>query len=384
MTGSTNHFPVNWIDGMKINKNHFIDQDKAFSQQIGNAIRVRTHETNYGLLESPGEKQPVNIVMNIENDQKVHIRVIRCKAVTCGGFYIDLGGTETHPMETSSVYPHISGDLSALKENEFFVAVSVNPFKRIPYGDPNPEEEPLRYPYTVPEYKVHLLPAAETASDPGPYELVIGKLSVRNGLVQIDESFIPPCTTVYSHPSLIDLHSKITALLGNMEMLSLSIIQKTLQKDQQHKLASVIGYITENMLMYLNAHMYRFRKIIKHSPPLEMADCIAGLARVIKNSIDSRPSASKEELLNYFVEWFDLNQAQFESLTNDVINLDYDHRDIRPDMEKCYRFVKEMVALYQKLNDLDYIGRIPDRGIIVKEEELKTSTQSKSKSFFGL
>ena len=44
------HFPVNWIDGMKINKNHFLQQERAFVDQLKDITSLGLHQNNYGLL----------------------------------------------------------------------------------------------------------------------------------------------------------------------------------------------------------------------------------------------------------------------------------------------------------------------------------------------
>jgi predicted component of type VI protein secretion system len=46
------HFPVNWIDGMKINKNHFIDQDNAWSDSLQEMSSLNVSPIQYGILPS--------------------------------------------------------------------------------------------------------------------------------------------------------------------------------------------------------------------------------------------------------------------------------------------------------------------------------------------
>lgn len=382
MSKVSSFYPVNWIDGMKINKDHFIDQDNAVSYQIRETIGVRTNHYNYGLLPASGENTPVKMWIDMESDKKLHIRILSCRAITFGGYKIDIADRNTNPLEISSDYLNFNIDYKELKENSYFIALSINPFKRIPFGTVNPEEEPLRYPYIAPDYKINLISPSEASQDPGINHLIIGKIKIANNRADLIEDFIPPCTTVNSHSSLIELHGLINSVFSSLEKNAVSILQKIHQKEQNHKLAIGIRSITESLLSYLNNNLYKLRHILKYEAPIHLVETIAIFARTFKNNIDVNHGSGKDELLNYFVEWCNVNQGQFETLVNDVINVEYNHNDIQAGLEKCFKFVKEINTLYQKLNELDFIGRKPEISIIVKEE-IKESNQ-KNKSFWKI
>ena len=46
---------VNWIDGMKINKNHFIQQDNAGMEATHEAVSLQLSSLRYGLVSSNGK-----------------------------------------------------------------------------------------------------------------------------------------------------------------------------------------------------------------------------------------------------------------------------------------------------------------------------------------
>ena len=76
------YFQVNWVDGMKINKNHFIHQENAYSDQIKDAIGLGIHKNNYGLLPPyPGRGSPLKIVLNIDNQNSLRVKVFECRPV---------------------------------------------------------------------------------------------------------------------------------------------------------------------------------------------------------------------------------------------------------------------------------------------------------------
>ena len=60
--------PVNWIDGMKVNKNQFIATDNNNAQQVKDTYLTFITPFNYGLLLHPkGNTAPLNIVIDIDN-----------------------------------------------------------------------------------------------------------------------------------------------------------------------------------------------------------------------------------------------------------------------------------------------------------------------------
>ena len=50
MRDSLKHFPVNWIDGMKISKSHFIDQDDAWIDGLNDIASLNLSPVRYGIL----------------------------------------------------------------------------------------------------------------------------------------------------------------------------------------------------------------------------------------------------------------------------------------------------------------------------------------------
>jgi hypothetical protein len=382
MNKSHKYYPVNWEDGMKINKNNFIDQDNAFMNQLRNRAAAQVNRNSYGLLPLVSkEENPFKIWVDVESHQLILVKIEQCKAITTGGFFIDISEKSGDPIVFSLDYADRMNEIRS-GNAAYYICLSVNPFKRIPTGVIDPEEEPPRYPYVVPEYKVVMLPVEEVINNlPNPHYLIIAKVLSSNNTLQINNQYIPPCTSVHSHPALAESQTNAYGSLIKLESASLLIIQKVLQKDHQFILAQLVKFIAENVLMYLNTQMFHFRSFIPYSPPLQMISSLAGLGRTIKNSIDMHQGTGKEELLNYFVEWCDMSQSELEGSIYEVVNLEYRHSEIYESLEKCTRFLNTILNLFQKMSELDYIGRKTEKTILVKEESVKDAPKSRIKFF---
>ena len=77
---------LNWTDGMKINKNHFINLEDSLIQLMASSTSTLLSKTNYGLLPNNNPNaQPVDIKLSMDGAQSVEIVLRKCNAVTLGG-----------------------------------------------------------------------------------------------------------------------------------------------------------------------------------------------------------------------------------------------------------------------------------------------------------
>ena len=364
MIEKLNHFPVNWIDGMKINKNHFLEVQNFVSDSIRDSVGIHTSMINYGLLPVA---EPIKMNLIIDNHKLLRIKVEECHAITPNGSRIDIGTSES--LSLSIPYPEA---VRELKENEnavLLACISVNHFKRTPYGEPDPEENPPRYPYTHPEYSLNLIPEDELKNTIGfgANYLTIGKILVSAGESKIDDNYIPPSVSVSSHQKLQDLYTEIDRFYGQIELYAVQIAQKIHAKKQSNDLAVMMEMMSDKTLNYLGMEINRLRWLSPHTPPANMLLSVVALARVLKNFIDARSGAGKEELLNYFAEWCNVSQGDFEVIFSETINTDYNHNQMDKVIGKITRFMKTLEDLFSILSRLDYIGKKRDGSIFVSE-----------------
>jgi hypothetical protein len=359
MVEKLNHFPVNWIDGMKINKSHFLSMQANVSELVNDAIGIHTTPMSYGLLDSGSQnKESTKITLGIDNHKLLRVRVEECHAITPNGSRIEISKSNTDALDLQVPYPE---DTYEIKDGENLVllaCISVNAMKRIPFGEPDPEEVPPRYPYTQPEYKLHLIKEEEFRSGIGygGFYLAIGKILV--GAISIlDEKYIPSSITVSCHPKLVDAQALIANSFGQIEIYAVQISQKINRVQQTGILAHTMMELADNTSYYLGNCMTQFRWFSLHQHPASMLSTVVSFARVMKNFIDSKSGAGKEQLLNYFAEWCDLSQGDLETLFTTLINAGYDHVHIDKTLTLTMDFLSKIEQLFATLNKLDYIGK---------------------------
>ncbi|GEQ86174.1 hypothetical protein ULMS_16820 [Patiriisocius marinistellae] len=381
-TKKRNQHRVNWIDGMKINKDHFIEMEHSLLSHINQSEQKDISPINFGLLPDYSEYgSAIDISLSVDGQDTISVVLNRCRAITLGGYQIDINDQTRQLLEQSGYI--LKQEYAIQKDdNEWFVILTVNPFNRIPVGDADPDEEPPRHPHVLPEYKLDILPKSEVSTQEiGKQHITIGKIILENGKPSIDPDFIPPCRSVQSHPDLKFTYNGIGTFLNQMEAYSMHIIQKIHQKKQTNDLAIMALHLTEQVLRHLNGSITDFRFKDRYAPPVQMISRIVNLGRVIKSSLDVHVGTGKEDFLNYLTDWCDLNQGAFENVLIETIEMEYVHTNLNEALVKTSDFTKLMLSLFKKLNELDFIGKKSDSGIFVKEEVVDNTEVKSRRSF---
>ena len=121
-----------------------------------------------------------------------------------------------------------------------------------------------------------------------------------------------------------------------------------------------------------------------HDAPASLFANIAGLSRVMKNTIDLRIGSGKDEMLNYMGEWCELRQGELEAVLISLADLRFNNNDINSLIHKIIGFVQMTTKLFDTLSKLDFIGKRKETGIFVKEEQTFNREEPKARRrFFG-
>lgn len=372
MSNNNVFLPVNWIDGMKINKDHFIASDNSVTNQLKNAYLGFLTPLNYGLLVQTNNDTPsLQVIADVDNQSRIHVKLINCRAITQDGIRIDIQNNYFSSDELSHAIPQALLNAEEAGAEEIYIALSVNHKKRIPFGVPSTDEVPPRLPHVLPAYNISLLKKEDLASVKTQNSLVIGKLRIEGNKPELDEYFIPPCQTVYSHPKLIEYHAQLVKLLGQIEVDIVDILKRIKDKKQTTTIAQTVAIVSEAVLTFISVNMVEFRTIAKYQPPVLTFEHLASLARVINNSINKQASTDREELLNYIQDWSTMSRGDFEDMLTKAVQYNYKHNDINDSITRMTPFINAISGICNTLSNLDFIGKKKDRQIFVKEQKDK-------------
>ena len=391
MRDNRKHFQVNWIDGMKINKNHFIDQDNACSDTVQEMASLGLSPLRYGILPSSSAgENTFNVKISLDNQNTIRVSVLSCQAVTLGGMRISIPALSTNTQQdTANALTEIFPLEVANTEAAWWIFLFVHPFEKQPVGSPDLTENPPRLPFVLPSYTLQMISESsyrEFASH--PYAIPVGKVAVNGKDIRIEDDYLPPCYSVIAHPDLLSLHGELDKYFADVELYCAKIVQKIFVKKQQNEISELVMFLCDRVMLYLGQAISNIRWKMSYEPPVELFMSIATLARIMKNTIDLRIGSGKDELMTYLGEWCELKQGELENMLGKMANAGFTNNDITKSIQQVVVFVKITTRLFETLSKLEFIGKKKESGVFVKEEApqqtANTSNEQKGKRrFFG-
>ncbi|MFC4212430.1 hypothetical protein ACFOWA_14620 [Pedobacter lithocola] len=364
--------PINWINGMKLSSSQFLTSDLYMQDVVRDAVSIQINNSNYGLLPPfAGYPSSHDIEIIEKATNQIEIRINYCNAITPEGVHIDITKRE---LGDALVHNHYFGQA---EPKNYHIILEVNPFKPFPSGIPDPEETPLRYPELSKSYSISVIQESEISTKlPESYFITIGQVYYDGQSMMINRDYIPPSTAITSHAILIAFYEKFSTLLNDLQLASFKIIDKTSGKDNVSQLGKNIRLISEKITNYIATIFYDYKNVAYRESPIVLVGYFSSLAHHFFTAIKLIAPHEREELLKYFYEWKDVTPGNFEELLSRTIEEVYDHKRINESMKTVNEFMNVLVALWNKLSSLEYIGQRKEN-IVVAEQQVVQQVQAR-------
>jgi hypothetical protein len=374
------HLPVNWVDGMKISRAHFEQTEDYFNEQLRDGRAQTLTEHTFGILPS---ERSLDLAVFCDYNQQISIELNACKALTPNGTRIQVLGKEVPNINVNFKEIATRYGLQTSQSQLLSIIIMIDPFQRVPFGEALINENPPRHPNTRPGTRLELVPAEFINTIQPANSLVIGKILYQNGELLFLKDFIPACTSVNSLPAMLDWYIRFRQMLENWEQSCIKIIQKInpkVQAQQPNALAENIRLLSEKMLAQLVLQKMHFQWIIPKSAPVHL--CVALLQHIqfINAILKCYPEKDREELLNYFAEWTDTQAGAMDNQTQQVLQLQYNHYDPVAALNEIGQLYEAYIRLFQRLSQLEFIGKRKGQNIFVIEQEVKQPNNAEKPS----
>jgi hypothetical protein len=371
MVSDLKYLPVNWIDGMKISRKHFEETGQYLQEQLRDVSAQRLTDYEFGILPS---ETIMDLKVFCDFSQRISVELNSCTAITPNGSRIQIQPQDA--FKYNSNFKDIAGKfgLQTTQTQNLYVVLSINPFQRIPSGEPLMNESPPRHPYSKPDLMLDIIPAEHLNTAQLPSSLVIGKITYQNGELLYQKEFLPSASAVNSLPLLIDWYGKFRLLLDNWEQYCIKIIQKInskTQTQQPNSLALSIQKLSEKMLEQLVMQKLYYQWIIGKSAPIHFCGLLLQNIHYLHAVLQCYPEKDKEEMLNYFAEWTDVQAGTIENQTARGLQLQYNHYDLQFVLNEISQVYNTFIQIFQKLSQLDFIGKKKGQNIFVIEQQVK-------------
>lgn len=351
----TNHrkAAVNWVDGMKINKNHFQQTEDWFVDNLKELAALSLTDYSYGLLPTYDEAQAsINFQIDIEQTQFVKVNLLGCRAITRGGLRIEITHHLSKFLSPEKNKHEIIFNLRNTPNQQYDIVVIVDPFSRIPVGDPDPDEHPLRHPFAIPKYSVDVVPTNQVnAEEFSTYHLTIGKFKVLAGEVQV-EDYIPPCASLQSHPALQSFYNEFHRILSEMKDHLTKYIKKVRSHESAYNVNENVLALAESMVMTQSIFWDEFTLEIKAASPLQLFKYIIRHIRLISTELSLMPEDERLKVYEAFNRSVGANS--FETTIATMLSLPYRHRDLYQTFSTLYGSFRQFAEIIAKLPYTEY------------------------------
>ena len=356
------HYPVNWVDGMKIARRHFAEADHFTTDHLRDAIALHLRPDYYGLLPTTNElgSPSFELLLSVDAQNEVQARLTQCRAVTAGGVRIEITASSA-PLaaRTNLVQLLNTFGLPATEGLRFSVVLTVNPFERVPTGTPSPDELPPRHPYSRPAYALSFVPTQQLTGTLGvAFALPVGELLLTDGELRPVAHYIPPSTAIASHPALLQALHQLDFQLTELETDAFKIIHKVkMRTDKRSHLADLVRELAERTVFALAQQLTTLRLMAAAQPPVYLLDALLRVAKQIKTSLDSLTEAEREELLKYFEQWSETLPATLLAALQTAVTLSYNHQLVHEHLRHQQYLWQLIGTIFRQLSQLEYIGK---------------------------
>ncbi|MDJ1486127.1 hypothetical protein QNI16_36935 [Cytophagaceae bacterium YF14B1] len=361
------YFPVNWVDGMKISRRHFEQNEFFLHDALRDVSSLDLTSYNYGVL-------PLNDALNVQiicdYNQNIQAKVLSCRAIVPNGSRIELYNTIPLQLQTTLKAITEKFSMQTFVNQEFDLIVSINLFKRIPVGEPIVDEMPPRYPFTRPELQLSIMPSEAVNTDELSNGLIIGRIIYKNGELQPVTDYLPACTSVSSLFPMREWYAAFQNHLNLLETYTTKVFQKTRDKANRTDLSDSIGSFSEEILKEVSRYRFGFKWRIPQQAPIHMLETMMQPVQLVQTFLNCRPAKEREELLTYLGEWMDLVPGAFENQIKAVLQLEYDHTELGRVFAEVDAFYKTLVTVFFKLSQLEIIGKRKGQNVFIIEHQV--------------
>ncbi len=372
---NTDYKQINWKQGMSVSSAHFIATENFLLERVLKNSALLQDRFSYGLLPIESDSDSSMELSVVGTNEYAKLVLNSYHGITQGGYLIDFESDNdavSCPCEVDGV----------VSEEGWDVVLSVSPFDRNPCGEPNMQENPPRYPYVAPSYKLYIVARDKSyVNQYGPYDVVVGFLRKRDTSYKLDPSFIPPSLTMRSSDglrSMMKMFSKSIATIKN----SLDVImEKAYVQAENNNRTNVMINILEvckELQRSLSSMFFKWHNYGMSLSPYQVVEIISGLASAVSTTLIFFKKSDKEEILKYFYEWNGIQPSAFEQILADLTVAEFQQNRISDSLALAEKVLKMLEELLVSLSRLDYVGQHKESIVIGVKETEKTSNNKTS------
>lgn len=373
------NYPINWTDGVRINKQHFLGHYYNMVETQKNIYLSSLNDFNYGVGEQiEGNIKNIEIETVKNSDASIIVKLKSCNAITRSGFHIiyyeGLYGDHV-PMLTFQ-----PSDMIDMSKQNLYIVVSVSPYSLVPVGEPDPDAIPLHHPYALP--KIELSVISEHQANLSFLKnnfLVIGRLTIQKNSLSINADYIPPVQKICYYERLANFMTSLIKSLQHIKEYGLLVYRKNTINNKTNTLAKNTFLLCEDFNRFHNQYIFYLEHIVSQESPIHIARTISVLANYLSTSLNLMKERERESLLQYYYEWSNIKPSEITQIIGKIISINYNHLDIEQSILDISEFIAILERLFKKMSELEYIGLTRENIVVGADNENERRVNTKSR-----
>lgn len=345
------------MQGMSVSSSHFIATENFLMERLMKNTETLQNKFAYGLLPAQGEETYMRLCLEGKGDG-TRLVLNSYHGITKGGCLVDIDQSQTVECECS---PAID-----IAEYGWDVVLTVSPFERRPCGEPNMQEEPPRYPFVDPVYKLSIIERdSKNVNDYGPFDVVVGLLRKKDGVFRLDDSYIPPSLSMTADRNLVRYMDLFTQSVSVMRS-ALGIIMEKAYSSNAGKTDVLDNtlVICRELQRSMADMYYKWQSYGAMLSPYQVTEIFGGIANSVLLGFSFMSKGGKDAVLKYFYEWNGVSPSAFEKVLDEVASKEYRQNRIDASMNSIYNMLKTLEELLVGLSKLDYVGQHKESMVI--------------------
>lgn len=331
------HLFVNWVDGMKISKDHFIATELAVRDHVRDAVMAGLADHHYGFIEPP--------VWEADERQA---RLLSCRALCRDGSRMELL-PEQEQQVGIDLAPMLKPDLEG---RSFYLLAMLQPEQREGLGPF--VGEPPRQATVVPKVSLQLLPVEKlNAAALRSAMLPVARFTVLQGRPAFNKDFVPPALTIDGFAAWEKLRKDLGTTMELMLRNAARLLEKLWAKPRDiqarfpNRCYEHWAVQTQLALPAIQAAL-----LVGTDRPCQLLRAVVQLACTNAGLWQSMPE--REKLLDHVKgvgNWAELIRQQ-QAATTELMQLRYAHGDPAATLALCTRFLELGRQTYAQLGEL--------------------------------
>lgn len=329
-------YSVNWRDGMLLSQAHLAAQEEYLESR--DRWYAVTGADRWGLMHGHGTDAHTALGMNLTaGSERLRVEVTRCRAMTPGGWLIDIGEAASGPL---SAEVELSGEQIGV-----YVGID-DPVKR-ETGEPNPDEDPPRHPWRTSNYFVLLGEKPPLSRDRW---IQVALLAAEGSEVEPVRDYYPPCLSTHADERLDkaahDLRNRLENLLSLSSRAFVAINADGSLSAEKTSLQDAFKQTVYQFASHLSASLDTFVVGRNGRHPIEMVVFFKRLFRVFSTALNLQPVL--KDFLNekFFTREAGTEAGRFLATIDSFVMADYDHNAIGRHMREIDQILGVLRGLF--------------------------------------